>query len=231
MKGFIDPKEVVPVEASKQGVPKKFARGAFGSLYLAKYKGRDVVVKVLHEDLAGDPDVCKHFLRELELSMSFKHPYICRVYGGWDILDHDEGIYPSIVMEYLPLKLIDVLNRPEKHGLTPAIKQRIVYQLAMCLMNLHTRNPPVYHCDLKPENIMLTADLTVKLIDFGIAKIERNTLLSTVKGTTTAGIRGTVGYMVCHFLASSDDVLMLHCRRPRCTRARSTRARMCLRWA
>jgi serine/threonine protein kinase len=55
----------------------------------------------------------------------------------------------------------------------------------------------VYHCDLKPENIMLTEDLTVKLIDFGVAKVELQTLAGSIIGQSTlGGAKGTPGFMV-----------------------------------
>jgi serine/threonine-protein kinase len=176
--------------------PKKIARGAFASVYKATYKGIVVVVKELHQELAADPKMRQFLIHEIEMNMSIKHPNIARVFGGWDTYNDDEGIYPSMVVEFVPLKLSDVLSNPDGHSFTQEKKKAIIYQLASCLMNLHTRNPPVYHCDLKPENIMLTDDLAVKLIDFGIAKVERMTLLTTTSGYSTSSVKGTPGFMV-----------------------------------
>jgi serine/threonine-protein kinase len=162
-----------------------------------------VVIKELHPQLATEPKMRQLLVKEIETNMGFKHPNICRVFGGWDTYDDDEGIYPSMVIEFAPLKLNDVLSNPEKYSLTPEKKKAIIYQLVTCLMNLHTRYPPVYHCDLKPENIMLTEDLTVKLIDFGVAKVERMTLVNSITGHNTASIKGTPGFMVC--LLSYDN--------------------------
>jgi serine/threonine-protein kinase len=177
--------------------PRKIARGAFASVYKATYKGRVVAVKELHPDFAENPKMRQLLIREIETNMSFKHPNIGRVFGGWDTYDEEKAIYPSMIVEFVLLKLIDALSNPEKYGLTHGKKKAIIYQLAMCLMNLHTRYPPVYHCDLKPENIMLTEDLSVKLIDFGIAKVERMTLVSSIARHSTASIKGTPGFMVC----------------------------------
>jgi serine/threonine-protein kinase len=174
----------------------KIGMGVSATVYKGLYKGRIVAVKELHHHLAMSEELCGQLVREIETNMSFKHPNICRVYGGWPTHNKEHGIYPSMVMDYVPLTLRAVLADPVKYSLTPLAKKSIIYQLASCLMNLHTRHPPVYHCDLKPENIMLTEDLTVKLIDFGIAKIERMTLVSEISGQSACGVRGTMGYMV-----------------------------------
>jgi serine/threonine-protein kinase len=156
-----------------------------------------VAVKELKHLYAAQPMIVKLLVREIITCMSFKHPNIARVFGGWDTYDDDKSIYPSIVLELMPLTLLTVLSDPTKYGLTAEKKKSIIHQLAMCLMSLHTRSPPVYHCDLKPENIMLTEDLTVKLIDFGVAKVERMTLVTTITGLNTlGGVKGTPGFMV-----------------------------------
>ena len=199
----IAPSEVTPLEKTSRG-PKKIARGSFASVHKAVFKERIAAVKELHEDSAQKPGAIALLVQEITINRSITHPNICAVYGGWDNLDLDQGIIPSIVMEYLPLKLTDVMAAPDEYGLTPAAKQSIVYQLAKCLMNLHARRPAIYHCDLKPENIMLTENLTAKLIDFGIAKLERVTKMSKLDGKLASSVQGTFGYMVRFFIFSSS---------------------------
>jgi serine/threonine-protein kinase len=183
--------------------------GASSFVYRGSLKGRIVAVKELKHLIAANPRIRKLLVREITTCIGFKHPNICQVFGGWDTYDEEEGIYPSMVMEFVPLTLLMVLSNPAKYGLTQEKKKAIIHQLAMCLMSLHSRLPSVYHCDLKPENIMLTEDLTVKLIDFGIAKVELQTLAGTINGQSTlGGPRGTPGFMVC-FLVLVDESIIL----------------------
>jgi serine/threonine protein kinase len=115
----------MPLEMTSRG-PKKLARGAAASVYKAKYNGMIVVVKELHPDLAADLNMRQLLVREIETNMDLKHPNICHVFGGWDTYDDEEGIYPSMILEFAPLKLNDVLSNPEKHGLTPDKKKYII---------------------------------------------------------------------------------------------------------
>ena len=196
VKWHIDPSEVTALDMTEHDGPLKIGVGSFASVHKGLFKDKLAAVKRLHAHWATDLKVRKLFLQEITVNMEFTHPNICRVLGGWDTVKAAEGIFPTIVMEYFPLKLTDVLADPDRHGLTPAMKHSIIYQIAECLMLLHARHPPVYHCDLKPDNIMLTEDLTVKLIDFGLAKIERMSQLSDIGGSSFVGTRGTFGYTV-----------------------------------
>jgi serine/threonine protein kinase len=138
--------------------------GGMGKVWRAHHSAlkRDDALKMLPDDLASDPDRLARFQREAQLLASLNHPNIAHVYG----LERADGVQ-ALVMELVegetladrlvhgPLSLDDAL---------PAARQ-IVDALAIA----HEQS--IVHRDLKPGNIKLRADGTVKVLDFGLAKL------------------------------------------------------------
>ena len=87
------------------------------------------------------------------------------------MLDLSTGLLPSIVMDCQPYNLKGVMSRDHtKHTHLKQRKVHILQQLAEVLALLHNCGPKVHHCDVKPDNILLSESLDVKLTDFGLSE-------------------------------------------------------------
>jgi serine/threonine protein kinase len=141
----------------------KIGEGGMGVIWKATDTrlDRDVAIKVLRRQLAGDPRLRERFEREARTISSLNHPHICTLY---DIGQQDDVDF--IVMEQLEGDvLVDLLKR----GALPLQQVfRNGIQIAEALHEAHRAG--VIHRDLKPDNIMLTRH-GVKLLDFGLATI------------------------------------------------------------
>ena len=165
-------------------------RGGMGSLWLAshlKLKVR-VVVKFIASEFAGNPDVMARFEREAAATMAAKSAHVVQ------ILDYGftEQKVPFIAMEYLDGE--DLASRIERERrIAPAEFAEILKQACKGLTRAHAQG--IIHRDIKPENIFLTyvdGELTVKVLDFGIAKADA----AFGFGATRTGVfLGTVYYM------------------------------------
>ncbi len=152
---------------------------------------RDVAIKALLGDSASDPVIRRRFLQEARAASALSHPNIVVLH---DIVGHDGSDF--LVMEY-------VLGQPltEVMAQGPMPFERVIavgLQVASALAAAHAAG--IIHRDIKPANILLTADLTVKVLDFGIAKRVHNTsqgdATQEVATLTTPGVVvGTVSYM------------------------------------
>jgi serine/threonine protein kinase len=160
----------------------EIGRGGMGAVYLAQradhvYSKR-VALKVVRP---GDPapDLQRRFQQERHIIARLDHPNIARLLDGGTTAD---GLAFS-VMEYVEGRPIDVYCDVHHLG----IRQRIALLRKVCDAVDYAHRELVVHCDIKPSNILVTADGTVKLLDFGIAK-----LLGTVPAdseTTAASAR------------------------------------------
>ena len=169
--------------------------GAMGEVYKARDTrlGRSVAIKVLPEQLSRDADRVQRFEREARAASQLNHPNIVQVY---DVGNHD-GIY-YIAMEYVEGRTLrEILG----DGPLPANELfRYARQLAEGLAKAHAAG--VVHRDLKPDNVIINDDGNVKILDFGLAKLEVSpTEVSSEgatlehEGTTPGTILGTIGYM------------------------------------
>jgi Tol biopolymer transport system component len=168
-------------------------KGGMGEVYRAHDTklGRDVAIKVLPSRLAHDPERLARFEREAKVLASLNHPHIAQIYG---IEESSAG--RALVMELVPGK---TLSGP----LPLAEALNIARQIAEALQAAHNKN--IVHRDLKPANIMLTPDGTVKVLDFGLAKLAERAAPeggdpsqspTLTLGATEAGmIMGTAAYM------------------------------------
>ncbi|GAA3764664.1 serine/threonine-protein kinase [Terriglobus aquaticus] len=168
--------------------------GGMGAVYRAldPRLQREVAIKVLHRNLeiAG---ASERFLREARTISSLNHPNICTVF---DIGEQDGD--PYLVMELLEGEALKdrILRGPVPE---PDLRE-IAFRVALALQAAHGKG--VVHRDIKPANIFLVADgagtVDVKVLDFGLAKLERDgePTRTRSRGLTRAGSTvGTVEYM------------------------------------
>ncbi|MCL4820808.1 MAG: protein kinase [Vicinamibacteria bacterium] len=156
--------------------------GAMGTVYAAHDASLDrtVALKLLSPALLGRADAIARFEREARAAARLTHPGIVTVYE----LGHgDEG--PFIAMELLDG--VDLAQAIAERRLAPGLRLRLMVDVCRALDFAHKRG--VIHRDVKPANIRLTADGSVKLVDFGIARLRDSHL------TQTGIVLGTPQYM------------------------------------
>ncbi|HEY1188723.1 MAG TPA: serine/threonine-protein kinase [Gemmata sp.] len=121
---------------------------------------RPVSLKVLPTDRANDPTILEAFMREVRTASKVKHPNVARILdvGFW------QGTH-FVVSEYVPGVTLDKVVA-EKGPLAPHVAAQLVAQVAVGLMHAHSCG--LIHRDLKPGNIAVLPDRSVKLIDLGL---------------------------------------------------------------
>ncbi|MCW2622812.1 MAG: pknB [Frankiales bacterium] len=150
--------------------------------------GREVAVKVLRSDLARDPSFQVRFRREAQASASLNHPAIVAVYDTGEDRTAT-GATPYIVMEYVEGETLrDVLRR--EGPLPPERAMRLSADICGALDFSHRNG--IVHRDVKPGNVMITPQGTVKVMDFGIARAVSD---SAATMTSTAAVIGTAQYL------------------------------------
>ena len=136
------------------------AQRSHHTFYKARRFGRWYVLKGLNEELRGNVFYEEWLLKEYSIGVRLDHPNVVRV----ESIETDAIAGKCIVMEYVEGDTLDRWLRRK-----PSLRERknILNQLLDAVSHCHSRN--VYHHDLKPSNIMVTDDLRVKLIDFGLS--------------------------------------------------------------
>ncbi|HOT93168.1 MAG TPA: protein kinase [Anaerolineae bacterium] len=133
------------------------------------YRGEDlllerkVAVKFLREPFASDPDFRQRFLGEARAAARLDHPNIVRIYD----VGEDEGNHPYIVMEIVEGE--DLKTTIRRDGPLP-VNRALNLARQICAGVGHAHRAGIVHCDLKPQNILVTYDGQVKVTDFGIAR-------------------------------------------------------------
>ncbi len=167
-------------------VGERLGKGGMGEVYLAqdtKLK-RQVALKRLAPQLRADSGYRRRFLEEAERASRFSDAHVAALY---DVVEERDEIF--LIMEYVEGEnLRQRLRRP----LSLQEFFDIATQCVDALAAAHERG--IVHCDIKPENIMLTASGQVKILDFGVAKyLPRSDQSSTVDRSGT--MAGTPAYM------------------------------------
>ncbi len=177
----------------------RLGAGGMGDVYRARDTklGRDVAIKVLPEAFAGDSDRVARFEREAQLLAALNHPHIAAIYG----------LEQSGSTKFLVLELVEgesLADRLQAGALPVEEAVAVALQTADALQAAHDKG--IIHRDLKPGNIMLTAEGQVKVLDFGLAKLESGwseppgrggelTNSPTLAATRAGMILGTAAYM------------------------------------
>lgn len=158
----------------------KIGAGGMAIVYKARCHllNRYVAVKILRPELVEDENFVKRFKRESQAAASLSHPNIVNVYD----VGQEDGIY-YIVMEYVCGKTLkDYVREKGKLDSREAIK--IALQIAAALEHAHKNG--IVHRDIKPQNILIGDDYTVKVADFGIARAVTSTTI-TLAGSNVVG--------------------------------------------
>jgi serine/threonine protein kinase len=164
--------------------------GGMGDVYRAHdpQLGRDVAIKTLPSAFTNDPDRQRRFEREARAAASLNHANILAV--------HDVGVHEGIPFIVTELLEGDTL-RHQMNGRPLAPRKAIEYamQIASGLAAGHERG--VIHRDIKPDNLFITTDGRVKILDFGLAKMidPSDDATVTLEGVPLAPVLGTAVYM------------------------------------
>jgi eukaryotic-like serine/threonine-protein kinase len=170
--------------AGRFQVIEELGKGGMGRVYKAyDEKTREkIALKLLKPEIAADEQAIERFGNELRFARKISHRNVCRMYD----LGEEKGTH-FITMEYVPgenLKSIIRMMGPMSAGKTLHIARQVSEGLA------EAHRLGVYHRDLKPQNIMIDREGSVRIMDFGIARSAK------VKGLTGAGVVvGTPEYM------------------------------------
>jgi TolB-like protein/Tfp pilus assembly protein PilF len=177
-------------------ITEKIGSGGMGEVYLAidTKAERKAVLKLLPARFTSDPARLKRFQQEARAVVALNHPNIVTIY---EIGEEDSTSY--IVSEFIEGETLRQRLDRQPLELKEAID--VTIQVATALASAHEAG--IVHRDIKPENIMLRRDGYAKVLDFGIAKLAEQELLSKIEpgeaidlvATHVGSILGTVRYM------------------------------------
>ncbi len=186
-------------------------RGAVGVVYRAEDQvlGRSVALKFLHAERTRDAEQLERFRREARAASSLDSPHICTIYGMGE-----HGGQPFIAMELVQGR---TLLEHVRRGLPlPAVASRVA-QVAAALAAAHAAG--IVHRDVKPGNLMVRDDGVVKVLDFGLARLQEcadtpSGSRSNANETAPGSLVGTVAYMSpeqarCEPAEGASDVFSL----------------------
>jgi serine/threonine-protein kinase len=200
--------EQVPSNLGKYRLVAELGSGGMARVFLAVMRGRGgfnklVVLKVPRAQVASDPDRLAMFIDEARIAARLSHPNVVQTF---EVIH--ESTLDIIVMEYLDgYTLSDLIARVHKQKRSPprALLLKIISEALTGLHYAHSAKDfdgtplNLVHRDISPQNIFLTFDGQVKLLDFGIAKAETQT-----HETEVGAFKGKVRYMPREQLAGAD---------------------------
>ena len=160
------------------------AAGGMAVVYKAQdtLLNRVVAVKILRESFAADPTFQARFRREAEAAANLNHVNVVTVYD----VGHDAGRH-YIVMEYVDGEDLKQVIRSEA---PLPIHRAVDIAIQMCAALGAAHRAGLVHCDVKPQNVLITADGRIKVADFGIARV-----LSQASTAITDTVWGTPHYI------------------------------------
>jgi len=172
---------------------KYLGAGATGSVYLAcdrEHRSFQVALKVLYPGVLSSPHSLARFRQEIIASYSINHINIVRAYEYFD-----EATLQAYAMEYVDGG--DLLSRMVKERIDQETATNILAQISAGLAAIHEKG--IVHRDLKPANILLSSDSTIKISDFGVARLTGSATL-TNNGSTV----GTPKYLAPEYIQTGE---------------------------
>ena len=183
----------------------ELGHGAYGRVYVVKYCKTVCAAKEIHSILVEGvgqvqmQQTIDSFMREYQQCSRLRHPNIIQflgVYYPTGVGGANRMRLPVMVMEMMADSLTSFV---EKHKKIPVhIKYSIVHDVSLGLCYLHNHDPPIVHCDLSPNNILLTAHHVAKISDLGVAKV-----IKADSRKTMTKAPGTVDFMPPESLSNS----------------------------
>src|SRR5690349_3947195 len=172
----------------KWRIDARIARGGVGTVFAATHKnnGNRIAIKVLHPEFSRDQDTRSRFLQEGYAANQVGHPGVVR------ILDDDvteEGL-AFLVMELLEGELLEKRRMSKGGRLAIPEVYEIADQLLDVLAAAHEKG--IVHRDIKPDNLFLTKEGKLKVLDFGFAQMKTG---FRKEQTATGYLLGTPGFM------------------------------------
>ena len=171
-------------DENRYDILQEIGRGAMGIVYRAmdRETSECIALKVLKPEIVEDKLMMERFKNEVRIARKITHKNVCRIYEFTHIR---EG--PCISMEYVEGETIrSLLNRIGVFSLRSTLD--IAHQICSGLREAHAQ--AVAHRDLKPENLMMDRHGTIKIMDFGVARV-----FSGNNSTTMGTFAGTPAYM------------------------------------
>ena len=161
-----------PVSIGGYHIVAKIGEGGMSSVFLARRESdnADVALKIV--SATDNQEMIAHFMREAAILSSIDHPNVVKIF--------DQGFgkeYAYIAMEYFTG---GTLSERIKEGLSPRQAMSLLAQAAGALREIHRRD--IIHRDIKPANIMVRADGSIALVDFGVARQSNHNLEQTQHG-------------------------------------------------
>lgn len=175
---------MLQVLASRYHILKRLGEGGMADVYLAQDEllNREVAIKVLRGSLALEPVSLLRFEREANSASALNHPNIVEIYD----VGEEDGLH-YIVMEYIRGRTLKQLIS-QRGALEKSEALAIMDQLISAVEEAHKKN--IIHRDIKPQNVLIKDDGTVKITDFGIA-----TVSDSLQLTQADTVLGSVHYL------------------------------------
>ena len=166
-------------------VLRRIADGGMATVYLAvdERLDREVALKVMREHLTHDESFVTRFRREARSAASLSHPNVVAVFDQGD----DDGTI-FLAMEYVPGQTLRDVMR-EEGLLSPRAALDVLDPVLQALAEAHSKG--LIHRDVKPENVILNDNGTVKVADFGLARAVTSQTVTSTQGV----LLGTVAYL------------------------------------
>ena len=170
--------------ANRYEVFKHIGQGGMADVFLAMdtILNREVAIKILRSELCADPVSVVRFEREAQAATTLSHPNIVEIYDVGEYKGHR-----YIVMEYVPGRTLKKVIR-SRGSLEPDEAIDIEKQLVSAVSEAHHKG--IIHRDIKPQNIIVKSDGSIKILDFGIAIAKGN-----IQVTQANNVMGSVHYL------------------------------------
>ncbi|KAI9916863.1 hypothetical protein PsorP6_018115 [Peronosclerospora sorghi] len=163
--------------------------GAFGKVYKASWKGRDVAVKVLiRQNLSVD--VVREFESEVKIMSCLNHPNICMLLGACLVPESR-----ALVIELVEQGSLWAVLRTRQQQLTDEMRAQFVFDTGRGMSYLHQFQLPILHRDMKSPNLLVERDFSIKISDFGLSRVKAQ--IQTMTGNC-----GTVQWMAPEVLGN-----------------------------